>query len=415
MLGRVAGAPDERQRSGQADRAGIRHDQHAQRCEQRPVDVWSVAEHGGNDKPEHPRQERDPKNGWYVDLQDASDEIKDSRLECPGVFHTADDLVEEGVLADSGDLDNQRPGAVHRSADDLVAFAFPLGYRLAGDQGLVHRRPPRRDPPIHRHPLAGADADAVAHLHGLERHLALLVIANQADRVRSQLQQLLDRTRVVCAQQQREPPREGPVGDHKHRDREEPARRVVRRPKYESDHAPDQPAQGRRSHDRCLTDEPTAPRLDRHPYQLRGQHERSDRERPERPPHPAADSVPHLEEHKWDSHRAQSEEGQGFPALDHKLRGPLRRAALRPPIPDREAEIAQSAEQVLGTELRAVVLDQRLLISGADCDVVDAGLPTEPPLDELRAQRAAHPAHLDPETPVALRSRYLVLPESRCP
>ncbi len=72
------------------------------------------------------------------------------------------------------------PACVYGSADERVAGSLGGRHRLTGDQGLIHCARTFEHDAIYRHTIAGPQAQAIAHLHLLNRDLLVLAAIFQA-------------------------------------------------------------------------------------------------------------------------------------------------------------------------------------------------------------------------------------------
>src|SRR3546814_15296961 len=73
-------------------------------------------------------------------------------------------------------------GLVDRAADYPVAYGLRHRQRFAADHRLVDIARPFLDNPIHRHLVAGADAQPVAFAQLIERHFAFLAGSRSDER-----------------------------------------------------------------------------------------------------------------------------------------------------------------------------------------------------------------------------------------
>ena len=73
-------------------------------------------------------------------------------------------------LAGGVDADDQSRAEVGGAGVDRVALAHRQRHGLAGEHGVVERRPAREHDAVDRHQFAGADLDAVARHERRQRH-----------------------------------------------------------------------------------------------------------------------------------------------------------------------------------------------------------------------------------------------------
>ena len=136
---------------------------------------------------------RDDEHGRHEHGHDAVGERLDGRLRSLRLFHEPHDLREQRVGPDARRLHEQRPGLVHRPADDLGAHALLHRDGLARHHRLVDVARALGDGPVHGDGLARPHADDVAHDDGLDRDLGLNAAADHARSRRAQLDEPLDR------------------------------------------------------------------------------------------------------------------------------------------------------------------------------------------------------------------------------
>ena len=101
---------------------------------------------------------RDRQHGRHEVAGHLVDQPLDRGAAALGLADHADDLGQQRVGADLLGADQQAAGAVDRAADDLRARLLLHRDRLAGDHRLVHRAAALDDDAVHRHLLAGPDA-----------------------------------------------------------------------------------------------------------------------------------------------------------------------------------------------------------------------------------------------------------------
>ena len=109
-----------------------------------------------------------------------------------GQLHQADDLGQDGGLADRLGLQGHRCGQVERAGEDHLARPHRLGQGLAGDQAGVDLGTALDHLGIDRDTLARGDQDPLAAFHRLRRHgAAAAVRLQQRHRAAAQGQQAL--------------------------------------------------------------------------------------------------------------------------------------------------------------------------------------------------------------------------------
>ena len=148
---------DERDRRGDDERAGARHDEQRQRTVD-PV----VPDASGESRDEtHDQRDADADNegaahdDGRVDRGEAVDEALIRRLLGLRTLHHRDDARERGAVLVGRDLDIDDARGVERAGEDLVARALVLRHRLARDGRLVERGRAAEDDAVERDALAG--------------------------------------------------------------------------------------------------------------------------------------------------------------------------------------------------------------------------------------------------------------------
>ena len=94
-----------------------------------------------------------------IGARDPVGQRHEARAPLLGELHQADDLGEQGALADRPDLHPQRRPEIDRAREHAVAGRDPLRQRFAGDQAGVELAGARTHQAVGPDPLAGRDQD----------------------------------------------------------------------------------------------------------------------------------------------------------------------------------------------------------------------------------------------------------------
>ncbi len=121
-FGGGSGASHDRQRSGDADRAGIAHHQNAQAREHGSIEVRRPIEQQRQGGPREKRNPRESDDRGRVDAEDEVDQVEHPRLHGAGVLDVADDLCEEALFPDRADSQQERARAIDGAPDHRVAL-----------------------------------------------------------------------------------------------------------------------------------------------------------------------------------------------------------------------------------------------------------------------------------------------------
>ena len=157
------------QRGGEAQGAGIVHQQHGCRL------------HGiAGDEPDKARQGEGEGHGH---VGHALELALDAGLEGLGFFDEAHHLLEAGAVAHVGGADDEVPLLHHRARIDGSALAAGHAQRLAGHAGLVDHGLAVLDDAVHRDGTTVTDHDQIAFTHISERHAGLHTIGQHPDGV----------------------------------------------------------------------------------------------------------------------------------------------------------------------------------------------------------------------------------------
>ena len=137
-LRRFASAADDGQRCGDAHRARVSHDEHAQSRKHGALEINVPGDEVGDERPAQYGQQCDRKHHRRVDAQNPVDEVQDAGLECSRILDFTRDALQEGLFADGGDPHEQGAHAVDGSADHRVARAALDRDRFAGHERQIN-------------------------------------------------------------------------------------------------------------------------------------------------------------------------------------------------------------------------------------------------------------------------------------
>ena len=188
-LGAAADADHDRHRRGEAERAGAGDDQHADGGDQ-PI---GQARLRPDEEPGEEGDDGDGDDGGHEPGGDLVGQALDRRPAALGLAHHLHDAGQQRVAADLLGAQDQRARAVEGAADHLVAGRLGDGHGFAGDHGFVDEPLALEHQGIHRHLLAGAEAQAVADDDRFQRHVGFRSVGADAARLlRRQIEQRAD-------------------------------------------------------------------------------------------------------------------------------------------------------------------------------------------------------------------------------
>ena len=168
----AADADHDRHRRGQPQRAGAGDDQHAHRRDQPVGEARLRPERrpGGEGKKRHRDHRRHEPAGDLVG------ESLDRRAAALRLRHHLHDLGQQCVTADLFGAHHEAAAAVEGAADDAGIFFLGDRHGFAGDHGFIERGAAFQHAAVDRHLVAGAHAQFVADLHGVERNLLVAAV-----------------------------------------------------------------------------------------------------------------------------------------------------------------------------------------------------------------------------------------------
>ena len=112
----------------------------------------------------------------------------------PRIAHEIDHLGEHGLIGATIDPDLEIPVEVHRPRHHRIARIARNRHGLAGDCGLIHRRPPVRHRPVHGYAITRTDDGDHPHVDVVDRQCALgAVRILDRHRLRPQIHQCANR------------------------------------------------------------------------------------------------------------------------------------------------------------------------------------------------------------------------------
>jgi hypothetical protein len=163
---------------------------------------------GTGDEPDHEGrggQEQDQRDEGFGD---PIGQVLDRRLAALSAANGLDDPRERRVMPDPGRTHHERPGPVHRPADDLGAGSDLDRHRLAGEHARVDARCTLEHDAVDRHLVAGPDANTVADGDLNERDVGLTGVGDDPRGRRLQPDETSDRAGRTGLRATLEPPAE---------------------------------------------------------------------------------------------------------------------------------------------------------------------------------------------------------------
>ena len=163
------GGGHDRHRRRQAERTGTGDDQHRDRRD----DGEDQAGLGAEDRPGDKGGERDQHDGRDEVEGDAVGQPLNRRARALRLGDQLDDARKRRLGADLFGAHDQRTVLVERAAGQGIALRLFDRQRLARDHRFVDGRAAFQHDAVDRHGIAGTDAQAVAGLDRIERHIGL--------------------------------------------------------------------------------------------------------------------------------------------------------------------------------------------------------------------------------------------------
>ena len=187
VLRAQTGADHDCDRRRQTQRARAADHQHRNAARQRIANALAQRE---PDDECHRRNRNHNRNEYAGNLVR---DFGDRRLGRSRVADHLNDLRKRGVLADARRLAFEKSGLIHRRSRNGIAFGFVHGNALAGQRRFVDRAFTLEHNAVHGNALAGANDEAIARAHLLNRYDRFLPASNHRRRARRELHQPLQR------------------------------------------------------------------------------------------------------------------------------------------------------------------------------------------------------------------------------
>ena len=195
----AADADHDRHRRGEAERAGAGDDQHAHRRHQAKGKARLRPER----RPGGERHERHRDHRRHEPAGDLIGQPLDRRAAALRLRHHLHDLRQQRVAADLVGAHHEAAAAVDRAADHARVFFLGHRHGFAGHHGFIERGAALQHDAVDRHLVAGAHAQAVADIDGVERNfLVAAVVLDAARGLGRQIEQRADRARGRLARAQ---------------------------------------------------------------------------------------------------------------------------------------------------------------------------------------------------------------------
>ena len=188
VAGRAANAAHKTYRDAEHQCAGAAHHQ-----EHKPP-VQPVAEGGpAGEKGRHKHDQRRKRHDRRrINPGELGDELFRLRLFVARLAHQIQDLLHGGIAVNGGHLCGQQAGKVYAAAGQRRAGRGGHRHTLAGQGAGIHSALTVGHGAVQRHPLAGADADELAHRHLAGVHPALAAVFIEHRKVRPNVHQAGD-------------------------------------------------------------------------------------------------------------------------------------------------------------------------------------------------------------------------------
>ncbi len=150
-----------------------------------------VLDAGAGDHPGEEDREGDDHDHRHEDAGDLVRDLRDRRLGGGGVRYHLDDLGQGRVVPDSRRPALQVAGLVDGGGRNDVSLRLVDGDALAGQGRLVDGAGPFEDDTVHRHVLAGAHDEYIAHAHIFDADFDLFPVSQERGRLRRQFHEAL--------------------------------------------------------------------------------------------------------------------------------------------------------------------------------------------------------------------------------
>ncbi len=179
-LGAAARGHHDRRRSREPHGARARDDENGHRVGERV----ERRRRGTEDPPREKRQGREHEHDRDEDRGDSIGQPLDRGARALRVGDELDDPRERRLAPDTRRAEDEAPGAVDGACQYLRIQHLVDGQALAGQHRLVDRGRALGDDPVDGDPLARTNADEVANLHVVGRHVHLGAIPHDPRRAR---------------------------------------------------------------------------------------------------------------------------------------------------------------------------------------------------------------------------------------
>ncbi len=174
----AADADHDRHRRSESQRAGAGDNEHAHRRHQRVSKARLRTERGpGRECRERNRDHQRHEPGGHL-----VGETLDRRAAALRGGHHLHDLGQKCVAADLVGAHDKAAGEIDGAADDAGVFVLGHRHGFAGHHRLIERGVAFEHAAVDRHLVAGAHAQLVADVHGIERDLLVAAIVFDAAR-----------------------------------------------------------------------------------------------------------------------------------------------------------------------------------------------------------------------------------------
>ena len=150
---------------------------------------------GTKEQPAKESQGRRHHHGWNKVRSGAIREPLHWRAAALRFAHELHDLRKRGFAAHALRFHDEAAAGIQRAASDRVTGALFDGHRFARDHRFIHRARAFANHAVHGNAFARADAQPVAAIHLIERHVFFSAICRDEMRLlRREIQQRADRS-----------------------------------------------------------------------------------------------------------------------------------------------------------------------------------------------------------------------------